>query len=198
MGQIEAAIDLMGEKFQAYLRGEFELIPVAKETPKLLEFVSIVVIPATVGAFIAKERFVYDSTRVKIDYLGDNFTEWFLSGDGKTEEPIGETTLRFAKLRKASVDTSIIAELGGEEKSRTTLTEMFFLMEKQKTGDDGVLTNQLDNVFFIADQNNMLRTVDLRWSDRGWGIDACPIVFPFWLSTGYQVFSRKVTELSET
>ena len=113
-----------------------------KPTPSLLELVSTVAVSATSGQFVAKEKFVLDTyhkAKVKISYLGDNFTTWFMSGKGKTEDPISETTLRYHKLRLSSVDGPIITELGGEAKAETTLSEMFSLMEKQKKGEDGVL-----------------------------------------------------------
>ncbi len=168
----------------------------------LLELVSTVIVPATSGQFVAKEKFVRGTghkAKVKISYLGNDFTEWFLSGDGKTEGSITETTLCYAKLRKASVDTPIINELGGEEKSETTLTEMFSLMEKQKDGESGALLNNgWANIFYIRDQNGVLRTVGVFWRGAGWFVRAFPVEYPDrWLG-GNQVFSRNsVLESSE-
>ncbi len=163
-------------------------------TPSILEFISTIVIPATTGKFVAREKFVRDTGRkakVKISYLGDNFTEWFLSDSGKTEDPISEQTLRYSKLRKASVDGPIIAELGGAEKSETTLSEMFALMEKQGKGEDGVLLNNgYANIFYIKDQNGVLRTVVVIWIDVGWDVDADSVGDPGSWRDGRQVFSR--------
>src|SRR3989338_8612659 len=58
---------------------------------------------------------------VKISAVWYDFTALFLSGDGKTEDPISEQTLRYCKLRQSSVDDPIITELGGEAKAETTL-----------------------------------------------------------------------------
>ena len=107
--------------------GQVTQVAEPKPTPSILELVSTIVVNATTGKFVAKEKFVRYTGRkakVKISYLGDNFTEWFLSGSGKTEDPISEQTLRYHKLRKSSVDGPIITELGGEAKAETTLSEM--------------------------------------------------------------------------
>lgn len=165
-----------------------------KPTLSILEFVSTVVVPATTGNLVAKEKFVRDTgikAKVKISYLGDNFTSWFLSGSGKTEDPISEQTLRYHKLRKSSVDGPIIEELGGEEKSETTLSEMFVLMEKQGKGEDGVLLNNgYVNIFYIRDQNGVLRAVSVDWDGDGWGVYAFSVEDPRTWYVGYQVFSR--------
>lgn len=164
-------------------------------TPSILELVSTIVVNATTGKFVAKEKFVRDTgckAKVKISYLGDNFTEWFLfSGSGKTEDPTSEQTLRYHKLRKSSVDGPIITEIGGEEKSETTLTEMFFLMEKQGNGEAGVLLNNgYVNIFYIRDQKGVLRAVYVYWSDGGWDVRANSVEYPYGWNDGDQVFSR--------
>lgn len=152
--------------------------------------------------FVAKDRFVFNTkhnAQVKISAVWGNFTNWFLSGKGKTEDPISEQTLRYHKLRQSSVDGPIITELGDEDKALTTLSEMFFLMEKQKNGEDGVLLNNgYGNIFYIKDQNGVLRTVDVRWCDDGWDVDANSVEDPSRWYDGYQVFSRNsVLESSE-
>lgn len=168
----------------------------------LLDLVGTVTTSATTSKFVAKDRFVVNTKHnapVKISAVWDNFTNWFLSGDGKTEDPISEQTLRYHKLRKASVDGQIITELGGEEKSETTLKEMFSLMEKQKNGEDGVLLNNgYANIFYIRDQNGVLRAVHVHWDGGGWYVDAYSVEDPYGWGDGYQVFSRNsVLESSE-
>jgi len=170
-------------------------VALKKKMDVLLELVSTVVVSATTSKFVAKDKFVVNTKRnapVKISAVWDNFTSWFLSGDGKTEDPISEQTLHYHKLRKSSVDSPIITELGGEEKSETTLTEMFSLMEKQKNGEDGVLLNNgYANIFYIRDQNGVLRAVRVRWRDDGWYVFALSVVISDGWSDGYRVFSRK-------
>ncbi len=189
-------------KEPCWTNGNVTQVAQPKPTPSILELVSTVVVPATTVNLVAKEKFVRDTGRkakVKISYLGDNFTEWFLSGSGKTENPISEQTLRYHKLRQSSVDGPIIAELGGVEKSETTLSEMFALMEKQGKGEDGVLLNNgYANIFYIKDQNGVLRAVLVFWRDDGWCVFAYSVGYPRRWDDGYQVFSRNsVLESSE-
>jgi hypothetical protein len=153
---------------------------VPKPKPSILEFISTVKVPAATVQFVGRAKFVVDTTDdalVKISYVGGNVKEWFLNGDGKTEDPIDEQTLQYAKLRKASVDGPIIAELGGQEKSETTLSEMFSLMEKQGKGEDGVLLNNgYANIFYIKDLARVLRAVSVGWRGGGWYVISWPVV----------------------
>jgi len=167
--------------------GSLESIP-----EPLLELIgSTMVIPAMTEKFVAREKFVRDTSkkaRVKISYLGDNFSIWFL---GKIEESFGGSTLWCGKLRKASVDAPILSELGGEAKAETSLTEMFALMEKQANGEDGILlTNGYANIFYIRDINDVLRAVGCSWNDDGWFVDARFVEYPSEWGAGRQVFSR--------
>lgn len=169
-------------------------------TPSILEFISTIVVPATTTKFLAKEKFVINTKRnapVKISYLGENFTAWFLNGDGKNEDPISEQTLRYHKLRQSSADGPIIAELGGAEKSETTLSEMFSLMEKHS--EDGVLLNNGGaNIFYIKDNAGVLRAVDVGWRDDGWYVNAGSVGDQDRWFGGRRVFSRNsVLESSE-
>ena len=64
-----------------------EVKPIPAPKP-LLEFVGTVTLPATTEEFVAKSCFVHDvskNAKVKISYLGVNFTAWFLAGEGKIE-----------------------------------------------------------------------------------------------------------------
>lgn len=175
----------------------------------LLDLVGTVTTSAATSKFVAKDRFVIDTSdeaKVKISGFGNNFTKWFLSGDGKTEDPIGEQVLHCYKLRKAAHDVpheegerAIIPELGGEAKAETTLSEMFSLMEKQKNGEDGVLLNNgYANIFYIRYQTGVLRTVRVFWNDDGWHVIADSVEYPCRWYYGSQVFSRNsVLESSE-
>lgn len=160
-----------------------------KET--ILESVGTVVVPATTGRFVAAENFVVDTGRkakVKISYLGDNFKEWF--GD-KVEDQIAKQELRYAKLRKSSVDNPIIVELGGETKVETTLSEIYSLMAKQRSGENGALLNNgWANIFYIKDHAGVLRAVYVRWGGGGWRVYAGSVAYPREWSVGYLVFSR--------
>jgi len=194
-------------KEPCWTNGQVTQVAEPKPTPSILELVSTIVVNATTGKLVAKDRFVINTKRnapVKISYLGDNLKAWFLNGDSKTEDPISEQTLRYHKLRQSSVDGPIITELGGEAKAETTLSEMFSLMEKQKHGEDGVLLNNgWANIFYIKDDAGVLRVVSVRrdvdgWVD-GWYVHAYSVEGPGGWRGGSQVFSRNsVLESSET
>lgn len=166
-----------------------------KPTRPILKFVGVVSIDATTCKFVARWKFVFLPTLnapVKILHLGHNFTSWFLNGDGKTEDPESVQTLRYHKLRKYSGSGPIITELGGEAKAETTLSEMFSLMEKQKNGESGpLLNNGWWSIFYIRDQNGVLRTVRVHWDDD-WHVNADPVECSRRWCGGNQVFSRDV------
>jgi hypothetical protein len=191
--------DLVMEALQGIHDGQVIAKPavVAKSTPKpklsLLEPISTITVSATSVKFVAKDKFKLRKDGGICSYLGDNFCKWFLSGNGKTEDPISEQTLRYAKLRKSSVDVQIIKELGGEEKSEATLTEVFFLMEKQANGEKGVLlTNGYANIFYVKDSSGVLRAVRVLWDDDGWHVTAFEVSRPDSWDAGRQVFSRNL------
>ena len=157
-------------------------------TPSILELVSTIVIPAITGKFVAKEKFVIntkDNAPVKIFYLDEGFTDLFLEGGGKIEDPIGEQTLRYYKLRQSLVDGQIITELGGEAKAEITLSEMFSLMEKYGEKSD-FLKNDW-NLFYIKDVAGVLQTVFMYWTCLGQSIHAG---YRYKWNEGIQVFSR--------
>lgn len=161
----------------------------------ILELVSTVVVPATTSKFIAKDRFVLGTgleAKAKIYHISPSFREWFLLGDGKTEGPIGKRILCCAKLkpREGSLDGPIIDELGGEEKSETTLSEIFSLMEKHRgnAGEGCLLSEDAANVFYVNDQKGFLRGVFVYWYVTGWCVDALPVGSPYGQRAGCQVF----------
>ncbi len=189
------------KQFNRFLRKEAcwpdgQATPVAKVEPasSILEFVMTVAVPATSTKFVARKGFVIGTGHkvlVKISYLGDNFTAWFLADRGKIEEPLPKQMLRYHRLRQSSLDAPIIAELDGEEKAETTLSELFSLMKKQKNGQDGVLlVNGWWNIFYVRDTQGVLRAVRVHWGVGGWGVRAGSVEYPHSWFAGYQVFSR--------
>ena len=157
----------------------------------ILEFVGNITIPARIGKFVAKDNFAVDTSRkarVKISYLGDNFRDNFL---GKTERVISESVLRYDNIKKSSRDILIINELGGDDKAKTTLFEMFALMEMQANGENGhLLANGYANIFYICDMTGILWAVFCRWGGGGWLVHACSVGRPHDWFDGYRVFSR--------
>lgn len=155
----------------------------------LLEPIGTIVIPATTEQFIVRERFVVGTdqkARVKISYLGDNFRDRFLD---KIEEPAAEATLRYAMLRRSSWDAPILAEL--KDTAETTLSQMFWLMERQSNGERGTLLNNgRANIFYILDAAGVLRAVFTFWYGDGWGAYARAVGSPRAWGDGYRVFSR--------
>ena len=198
-GQDEALLNILGgQEIAEKIIARKVKVTIQEIEETLLELVSTIKISATTDRFVARDKFVVNTGRnasVKISAVWDNFTEWFLSGDGKTEDPIQEQTLRRMKLRKSSVDGSIIAELGGEAKAETTLSEMFSLMEKQPNGEDGDLfTNSYANIFYIKDSSGVLRAVGVGWHDDGWSVYASEVSGPHGWRGGHRVFSRNPLE----
>ncbi len=171
---------------------ESESIPAPQPKPLLVPFGTTVVSPTT-APFAAKDRFVVNTKRnaaVKIAFVWDNFTSWFM---GKTEQPFEGSTLKYGMLSRSSVDGPIIAELGGEEKAETTLAEVFALMSAQPNGENGaLLTNGYANIFYVRNAKGVLRAVRVGWDadDGGWDVYAFSVADPSSWGGGRLVFSR--------
>ncbi|MEK7586971.1 MAG: hypothetical protein AAB453_03840 [Patescibacteria group bacterium] len=191
-GKDEALLNILGgQKIAELIIAGKVKVAIEEIIESLLDFVATVVVLATKSKFVASDNFKLKKDGGICSYLGDNFKAWFLNGDSKTEDPIGEQTLRYAKLRNVSVDGPIITELGGEAKAETTLSEMFSLMEKQKNGESGVLlSNGYANIFYIRDIAGVLRAVGVSWYDGGWHVHAYSVEYPYEWNGGSQVFSR--------
>jgi len=152
--------------------------------------------------FIAKEKFVINigpDALVKISYLGDNFKKWFLNGEGKVED-MNSTNLVSLVLETAVMNKEIIAKIGDEVKAETSLTEIYDLITKQPNGEKGVLLNSgWANIFYVRDQNGVLRMVHVFWSGDGWFVSAGSVDYPHRWRAGSRVFSRRnVLRSSET
>ncbi len=175
----------------AFLRGEYELKPIA-----LLIMVGTVTIAPTMEAFVTGDKFVINSytnphptAKVKISSINFNFASLFF---GKSEELFTGSELHYQKLTKKSLDAHIIAELGGETKAETTLTEMFYTMEKQPNGEAGaLLTNGYANIFYIRDVNGVIYTVYVRQVVGGWSVySTSSFVYKDKWPVSVRVFSR--------
>ncbi|MFH0819888.1 MAG: hypothetical protein V1892_02550 [bacterium] len=178
---------------------------VSSATEHLLEFLGTIIIPDNPEKFVVKKKFIVDTGKkapIKISYLGSNLQEWFLN---KVEGPSEKTVLRKDRLRKASIDMPIIAELGGHNKVATTWFAIWHLM----------IPNQLDknlwHVFYMEDEirfpedktiaftnakseKGVLRAVYVFWLDGGWDLTAHSVLSPYWWSEGRRFFSRNSSE----
>jgi hypothetical protein len=190
-----ALSDIFEANFSSFDRDAFRtflgLKPLNPPAPPLLIPVGTTTVAATTTSFIARARFVLNTGKkasVKNSPLGYNFKRWFL---GKEEQPFVGSTLKYGKLSRCSVDSPIIAELGGEEQAETTLTELFALMSAQKNGEKGaLLTNGYANIFYIKDVNGVLRAVRAHWDGGGWDVDADDVTNSMGWDVVNQVFSR--------
>ena len=155
----------------------FESLRVEETTTSILSNpFSSCIVPGTISKFVAKDNFVFNISKragVKISFIGSGFINWFLE---KTEKPFPGSFVWGRKLYKNSFDNRILAELGGHEKAKTTLFELFTMMKRQAKGENGrLLNNGWSNIFYILDINGILRVVNVYWSGNGWGIDAASI-----------------------
>jgi hypothetical protein len=170
------------------LQGKLK-IKVIKES--ILNWLGTTTTSATTEKFVSMDKFVKDSKEVKFYAIWGNFTNWFLTDDGKIEEPISEQTLRYGNLTNNSIDGPIIEELCGEAKAETTLSELYDLLKKQPKGEDGdLLTNGRANIFYIKDRSVVLRAVRVDWDDGGWVVCAYSVEDPDEWNAGNRVFSR--------
>ncbi len=148
-------------------------------------------VPATQESFVAKEKFQRNSTEVKFNKILENFRQWFLTSDGKIEEPMSPQTLRYGKLVHYTSNDLIIKELGGEVKAETALTELWHLLRLQAKGQDGILlTNGYANIFYVRDTEAVLRVLRVNWYGGGWVVDTLSVECSRGWSEGRRVFSR--------
>jgi len=160
---------------------------IAEREETLLELVGTVDIAQT-GKFIASDKFVVntgDKATLKIAYVSDQFKEWFLD---KTEEPADGSQLARYKLVEPSTILDMVGALG--DKANTTLAQVFYLMEQQGRGEEGVLlVDGYANIFIVPDINGVLRAVFVHLSSDGWDVYALLVEDPFRWRIGDQVFS---------
>ena len=184
---------LVGEKGQEtcknlkhLLRGEFEI-----KLPSLIRWLGTTTTSATTEKFVAKEKFRTDSKEVKFYGFGDNFTNWFLSGDSKIEDSLDEQSFRYGNLIKNSVDGPILEELGDEAKVKTALSGVFELLKRQANGEEGdLLTNGYANIFYIKNTSGVLCIVRMYWCGVGWRVNVNSVEDPGDWHAGDRVFSR--------
>jgi hypothetical protein len=129
---VREAIDLFSVAIRKHVAEE-------KKEEDFFEFIGQIMIPTTTEDFIAKNRFVVDTSKnasVKISYVGENFQKRYLQ---ITEKPFSGSTLIGRRLINCVLDEKIIAEIGGEVKAVTTLAEIYGAISKQPKGKKGKL-----------------------------------------------------------
>lgn len=214
-GQTKAVISKMGgvEVALAFLRGEFILTKVAVGVASAILGCTVnVFLPATTE-FLAKEKFVVNTfedvgvgviaidgefvgnnppgVEVKIANIDEAFSTWFLAGGGKIEPAQPEHWVRYLKIKKNSLDTSFIADLGGEEQVETLLSDLWGLLKKQPQGGKGaLLSDGHANIFYVRDCQGIIRTVYAGWHGDGWHIHAFSVEFPSGWCIDDRLFSR--------
>ena len=164
------------------------------EKPKLLRLLGSTTVPDRVTAFIARDHFKVakgKEDKVKISFIGDNFTTYFLSGNSKAEAPAVAHELAHHELTKRSLDVPIVTELGGEAPAESTLADIWTKMEAQGGGEDGDLLtkNYAANIFYVRDTAGVLRVVYVDWHGVGWYVDAVPVSNPYEWGARFRVFA---------
>lgn len=185
---------LQGFKLFLKKQNPWPVIPtaqtIAKAVSDLLRFVKEVKLPA-IATFLVKDHIkVGEIEGVKIGYVSEDFTREFGS---KVENEVAEATLKIHQLKKNSVDSPIIAELGGETVVETTIGQMFEMMKKQGRGQRGnLLTNGYANIFYAQNASGVPWAVSCYcYSVSGdWSVFAIPVTYPNLWYEGRRVFSR--------
>lgn len=143
-----------------------------------------IILPAMEGEFVAREHFVENikrDARVRISHLGARFRRHYLEGEGKVEKPLDCTVLLGCKLLVPAIDASILETVGGENRSKTFLRQLFWLLEKQPIGQNGPLQAKLKllggsgSIFYVPDSEGVMRNVLVSWQPDGWLIGALEI-----------------------
>jgi hypothetical protein len=174
------------KKLKHLLRDEVVIV-----LPNIIKWLGRTTTRRTTREFIAKERFRKDSKEVKFYEIAPSFKKWFLSGNGKIEDPLDNRTLRYGNLTRNYSYWQIIEELGGKEKAETTLAELWDQLEKQPEGANGyLLTDGSINIFYVKDTQGELRAVRVYWYGSGWGVHADYVENPDGWISGYRVFCR--------
>lgn len=159
---------------------------------QLLTIIGIVTVPATTAPFVAGNHFVVNTANRapgRIYIFENRFKKWFLS---KTEDQVGETTLRCHTLGENSLNAPIVAELGGEERAETTLAQIFAIIKVKWNAEEGTpLTSCFSNIFYVRDAKGVLRVVSVFKDCFGsWHVEAYPFMNRLKWSYCARIFSR--------
>jgi len=185
-GELQARIKQTGVELSAPIEPK----PQPKPT-NLLEHIATVDIPEITDPFVVNDHIRDEQTVGGVKWwLGSNFLRHF---SGTTLPACSAGTLNIHKLAKASVDTPVIAELGGESVAETSLAQLYWMIMQQPSGEQGnLLTNGYANIFYIRDAKGTLWAVSAGWNsdDRCWRVEAYSVTNPLTWGAGSQVVSR--------
>jgi hypothetical protein len=189
-GQTEACINRMRgwDNFLRFIGGAGEIV-----FKSILSFLYEVTIPASTERFVARKKFVVDTSNtaeVKIAWMNDDFQKHFL---GKIEEAQCEVILAIHKLEKTSADGPIRTELGGDREV-TTLNSFFHLLSLHwNKQEEPLLTDSSVNIFYCEDEDGKLWAVGADWcvGCGGWRVGAYSVSDPVEWRAGHRVVSCK-------
>lgn len=181
LGTIEAVFNKLGgmEGAQRFLRGEL-----AVETARaLLRQIAVAEIGGT-QRFVAKDHLA----EANVGWTSENFNRLFLE---LVEENGEGATLYVHCLERASLDASILAELG--DRAKISLAHFFGALKKQSKGEPGpLLTNGYANIAYLTGSDGNLWAVDAYWDGVGryWVVNAYSVGNPSEWDAGSHVLSR--------
>ena len=148
-----------------------------EETWVLLEHVKTVDIPRLAAFDVATHfRVTPESerrtTEVFIDSIS-SFAQSLIRGHNSPEPRIAKTTMHAYKMLRRSEDGPIISKLG---QKASTWSMIYELLRRQGHGQDGdLLTNGMQNLFYVLDVQGHLWSVGCAWGvndPHGWSIEA--------------------------
>lgn len=160
-----------------------------KRVGQILKYVRNISVGA-VTKFVVTEKFVVNTNlkaKVRIWHLGDNFKKVML---GKIEHNIARTTLAVHTLLAASLDVSIMAELG--DRAEISLAHFWAMIEAQGQGQTGpLLVNGYANIAYVRGNDGDFWTVFAYWlAGSGWDVGADSVDSPLRWRGGSQVLSQ--------
>jgi hypothetical protein len=128
---------------------------------------------------------VDESGREPIVTIGDTFRHHLF---GKNEQGVEPAEIKIWDLTRPAIDSRILEELGAYE---TALFHLLLLIDRQRKGEELLLTSGYPNVFYIRDMAEILWTVILSWSEvkEGWSLDARSVGNPYAYHPGSRIVS---------
>jgi hypothetical protein len=134
----------------------------------------------SVEKFVVADEFVLGTGKpFPISFMGDNLKRQLLP---LTETAVPKVVLQQRKLLKASVDTPILKELGGEEKARSYMSHIKQFLQAADRSNW--------YIFYVVDCFDVLCALYVYWYGDGWDLDVYPMSDPLVWFAGYVVVAR--------